>query len=266
MTRFDEDTALTPAGDGTFGASITGRWNTLMGVNGGYMLALCTRALGEVLPFPDPLVVSGFFLRPGSVGPASVTTSIVRSGRTTAVGEASLWREGKELLRATAAFTDLAAAAANAQPPAIPPVHVPGPPDLPPPAASSGLPGGSFPGVSLSEQVEYRAGQLPGWLDGKPSGDATSECWMRFKDDRPPDVLALPLLVDAAPPPALEIGVASTTVELTVHLRARPAPGWLACRSRTRHLGGGYHEEDFEIWDSSGVLVAQSRQLAMVLK
>lgn len=266
MTRFDHDTALTSAGDGAFDAVITDRWNTLMGVNGGYMLALCTRALGEVLPYPDPLVVSGFFLRPGSVGPASVTTSTVRTGRTTAVGEASLWREGKELLRTTAAFTDLSVAAANAKPPPIPPARLPAPPELPPPSSSTGLPGGSFPGISLTEQVEYRARQMPGWLDGKPSGDATAEFWMRFKDGREPDVWALPLLVDAAPPPALEIGVASTTVELTVHLRARPAPGWLACRSHTTHVAGGYHEEDFEIWDSAGVLVAQSRQLAMVLK
>ena len=34
-------------------------------------------------------------------------------------------------------------------------------------------------------------------------------------------------------------------------MRARPAPGWLARRVTTRHVSGGYHEEDFEIWASS---------------
>jgi Acyl-CoA thioesterase C-terminal domain len=63
----------------------------------------------------------------------------------------------------------------------------------------------------------------------------------------------------------LEVGVLSTTVQLTVHLRARPAPGWLACRAATRFVAGGYNEEDFEIWDSAGALVAQSRQLALIL-
>jgi hypothetical protein len=49
-----------------------------------------------------------------------------------------------------------------------------------------------------------------------------------------------------------------------VHIRGRPAPGWLACRTLTRHVIGGFHEEDFEIWDSTGALVAQSRQFAVL--
>jgi hypothetical protein len=64
----------------------------------------------------------------------------------------------------------------------------------------------------------------------------------------------------------VELGATSTTVQLTVHLRARPAPGWLACRAVTRYVAGGYHEEDFEVWDSAGTLVAQSRQLAHILR
>jgi acyl-CoA thioesterase len=56
-----------------------------------------------------------------------------------------------------------------------------------------------------------------------------------------------------------------TTVELTVHFRARPAPGWLAYRTSTRNVSAGYFEEDAELWDSAGHLVAQSRQLALAL-
>lgn len=58
--------------------------------------------------------------------------------------------------------------------------------------------------------------------------------------------------------------LASESSARTPHLRAHPAPGWLACRAGTRHVANGFHEEDFEIWDSTGQLVAQSRQLAML--
>ena len=51
------------------------------------------------------------------------------------------------------------------------------------------------------------------------------------------------------------------TLELTAHVRAGPAPGWLKVRHATRNLAGGMFEEDCEVWDSAGRLVAQSRQL-----
>jgi acyl-CoA thioesterase len=99
----------------------------------------------------------------------------------------------------------------------------------------------------------------------RPSGDPSMTFWMRFADGREPDLLSLPFLVDAAYPAVMEIGeLPSATIELTVHLRDRPAPGWLACQINTRHIAGGFHEEDCNIWDTRGVLVAQSRQLAIL--
>lgn len=261
-SEFDADSRLT--GDGpAFEARITDRWNGMAGVNGGFMLALCTRALARMAPFPDPLVVSGFFLRPGSPGPARITTELVRAGKTTSFGQASLWRDGKEVVRATAAFADLGQAAERA---AGAPAFTGGAaPALPPPDECFSLPPGSLPAVSITDRIDFRPAVAPGWLAGRPSGNPAAEFWARFRDGSDPDLTALPLLVDAAAPAVVEVGALSTTVQLTVHLRARPAPGWLACRARTRYVAGGYHEEDFEIWDTAGALVAQSRQLALVL-
>jgi acyl-CoA thioesterase len=259
---FDVDTRVSPSapsgsGSGEFLASVTGRWGGITGVpNGGYLLALCTRALGLTVPFPDPIVVSGFFLRPGTPGPAMIATSVVREGRTTAFGEAVLSQVGKDVVRAAAAFARLGGDG---------PLLVEGaPPDLPAPSDCVGVPVGSFCPATIAERVEFRSRSLPGWFLGRPTGRPSSEFWMRFADGRDADLLALLVLVDSTAPSVLELGAGSATIQLTVHLRAHPAPGWLACRTSTRFVSGGYHEEDFEVWDSAGTLVAQSRQLAIV--
>jgi hypothetical protein len=75
------------------------------------------------------------------------------------------------------------------------------------------------------------------------------------------------LAADAFPPTAfngdLPLGW-TPTLELTVHVRRRPAPGWLRCINRTRFVSSGFLEMDGEVWDASGHLVVQSRQLALV--
>jgi acyl-CoA thioesterase len=88
--------------------------------------------------------------------------------------------------------------------------------------------------------------------------------WVRFHDGRPPDPLALLQVVDALPPVSFELGVLAwaPTLELTAYVRRPPAPGWLACATRSRMLQGGWFDEEAEVWDERGALVAQSRQLA----
>ena len=53
------------------------------------------------------------------------------------------------------------------------------------------------------------------------------------------------------------------TLELTVHVRAVPAPGPVKCVFRSHFVQGGFFNEDGEVWDSAGTLVAQSRQLGL---
>jgi hypothetical protein len=74
------------------------------------------------------------------------------------------------------------------------------------------------------------------------------------------------LFADALPPPifnVIDVGWVPT-IELTVHVRARPASEWLRAVLRTRFLFGGLLEADGELWDDAGTLVAQSRQIAAV--
>ncbi len=78
--------------------------------------------------------------------------------------------------------------------------------------------------------------------------------------------MALLLVVDALPPVTFDLGLPgwAPTLELTAHVRARPAEGWAIVRHATRNISGGHFEEDCEVWDSGGRLVAQSRQLALI--
>jgi acyl-CoA thioesterase len=258
---FDTDTTVRPVGAGEYAAELSPRWNSAPALpNGGYQLALCTRAMADAVPgYPDPLVVAATFLRPASPGPATIAVETVRAGRTVATAEARLNQNGKEVVRAVATFGDLAAATG-------PTLERGEPPTLPPPHECTGFTeaAAAF-GAAIAEQVEYRVPELPGWLRGEPSGRTEASFWMRFTDGRDADTLSLVALVDAAAPVVADAGhLGSSTIQLTVHVRRRPAPGWLACHAVTRHLIDGYHEEDFEIWDAEGRLVAQGRQFAVV--
>ncbi|MBD3646521.1 MAG: thioesterase family protein, partial [Pseudomonadales bacterium] len=93
--------------------------------------------------------------------------------------------------------------------------------------------------------------------------------WIRFADDRPPDTRTLVLLCDTFPPSPFgvlgQIGWVPT-LELTVHCRRRPAPGWIKAQLRTDDLYEGRMIETGALWDSEDRLVAQCRQLGLVMR
>lgn len=72
---FDVDTAVGDVHAGACSARISDRWHTFNGTpNGGYLLAVCLRALQQ-LTDREPLIVTGTFLRPGESGPACRSSS-----------------------------------------------------------------------------------------------------------------------------------------------------------------------------------------------
>ena len=260
MSSVEDEFAVVPTGPGAYAATVTDRWDGLNAPNGGYLLAMCLRALAAELPYPDPIVTSAFYLRRGVVGPARIRAEVVRTGRRIATGQARLDQDGAEALRVTASFADLAAA-----PPDARTLTLARPPDLPAPDDCAEPRGGALGHLAILDRVRYRFAEVPGWWHGRPGGGARDEFWLRFADGSPAGTATLPMLVDAAAPAVVDLGeTSSATLQLTVHVRARPAPGWLAARVMTHHVGGGYHEEDVELWDATGALVAQSRQLAVL--
>ncbi|BCL27543.1 thioesterase family protein [Streptomyces aurantiacus] len=276
-SEFDRDTAVTrrepdapgdPSVPGVYDIDLSAGWTIGNALNGGYLLAVLGRALADALPHPDPFTISAHYLTASRPGPAVVRTDVVRAGRTLSTGQASLFQyddEGRETerIRVLASYGDLDGlpddVRTSAKPPAIPPVdQCFGPEDSPEPV----------PGVSaIADRLMLKLdpGTL-GWALGSPSGKGEMRAWFGLADGRDADPLSLLLAVDALPPTAFELGLSGwvPTVELTVHVRSRPAPGPLRVAVTTRNLAGGFLEEDAEVWDSADRLVAQSRQLARV--
>lgn len=268
-SRFDEDTALFPpstgAGAGRWTGTLSNRWDIGDKPNGGYLLAAAIRAMGGALgpEHPHPFSVNAHYLRPGVAGAVTVDVDIVRQGRTLATVTGSLTQAGKERLRLIGSFGDLTRNGG-------PSVVAGTPPYIPPPeeCVSRNTSSMHYKPSRIAENMEVRLNPATGWTKGTPSGVADISGWLRFTDGRQPDIVSLALFADAMPPAVFEVLPTSQwvpTVELTVHFRAVPAPGWLRARFMTRFLVGGFFEEDGELWDSTGQLVAQSRQLAMVI-
>lgn len=259
---FDQDTAVALDGRGRYGAVITDRWSVGDQPNGGYLLAIVGRALAQALPHPDPRTLTGHYLRPPAPGPSVVEVDVVRAGRGASTGEGRLLRDDVEVLRVIGTYADLAAARGQ--------TLIDGaPPELPPPDDCDRVlpitPTGKR--LALAEQVDMRVPPgTPGWAHGSPTGRPVISGWLRSADGREPDPLFLLLAVDAFAPPVLELSAQAwvPTVELTVHVWGRPAPGWLRLRARTRYLIDGWLEEEAEVWDADDRLVVRARQLALL--
>lgn len=252
--EFDADTAVEETEPGIFRASVHDRWNVGTIPNGGYLLAIAARAIGEKLEGRELRTITAHYLRPSKCAPLEVEVEPVKEGRTYATAMARLIQEGRENVRVLATFASARSGGIE---------HVRGtPPDLPP--VESCVRAEAIDAIAISHRFETRyAPDTAGFLRGAPSGTAELRAWVRFADGREPDALSLPLIADALPPPILEVTTFRwvPTIELTVHVRGRPAPGWLRCKFESRFVFGGYLEADGEIWDSAGNLVAQSRQL-----
>lgn len=267
--EFDRGIEVSQIGEGEYAAELDGGWAIGAGINGGYALAVAGNAIREALgpAQPDPFSVSAYYLAASRPGPATVRTRVLRRGGSLSTVSASLVQseDGAEVERIAvlAAYGDLAALPDDVRTTATEPEVAPMDQCIPTALAPADF--------KESAPLLDRLGTLLdpasiGWATGNPSGNGEIKGWFRFADGRDLDPIGLLMALDALPPVTYDLGIPgwAPTLELTCHVRARPAPGWAKVRHATRNLAHGHFEEDCEIWDSEGRLVAQSRQLARV--
>jgi acyl-coenzyme A thioesterase PaaI-like protein len=266
MTAFDEATAAVRTGTGRYQVCPDARFaigeGPIAAVNGGVLLATIARAVLDTSPHPYPVATSAHFLRAPRTQPAEVAVDWLKQGKTAATARASLIQDGEVVVDATITTGALGdpdgeGLSWTGDPPALPAV------------SDCGWPGGQRPPAIavFAAQVDLRLDpSTTGWLRGEPAGVPEMRGYFQLAEERDPDALLLALAVDAMPPVVFGLGSFgwAPTVELTWYMRAVPAPGMLRVAARCRHVSGGWFDEESEVWDSAGRLVAQSRQIARV--
>lgn len=258
---FATATAVTSEGD-TWHGAITPGWDVAGNADGGYLMAIAARAMAGAAGRPHPVTLTAHFLAPGRVGPVTVEAEVLKEGRTFATVRADLRSTERTLVSLIGTFGDLTTLEGptliDAEPPALPQPEAcvrvePSPAGFPP---------------AMMDEIDLRIHpDDAGFGLGHPTGRPEFRGWFRPLPGDDLDAFMLLLAVDAFPPTIFNanLPVAWTpTVELTAHIRGVPQPGWLRCRFSTRFITGGMLEEDGEVWDESGRLVAQSRQLALM--
>jgi acyl-CoA thioesterase len=263
MTEFDEGTAVTRAGEDTFTAVLSKDWWVFTGANGGYLASVLLRALTARVDDPARMArsLTVHYLRPPAEGACVVHTRLVRAGRSLATLTATLVQDDAEVALATAAFS-LARPSMEFHDAVMP--AVPAPDETAPT---------SWP-AEMQPPIMKRFAYRPVTKETAFTGEDRAEVgtWLRLREPRPLDPVLLATLADAAAPavfPKATGPVAATTIDLTVHFRtpaaADPGDGWCLTMFRSTVGADGFVEEDGEVWSESGRLVAQSRQLALVV-
>jgi acyl-CoA thioesterase len=258
-SRFALDTAVSAVGAGRFEATIRPAWRVER-PNGGYVAAIVLRAVTAELadPVRVPRSFTVHYLRPPADGPVEIEVTVERAGRTMSSVSARLLQGGRTVALALVAAGH---ARENFALDAAPLPDVAAPEDCPVLAEPA------FP-IPIRENFETRLAIGPQPFTG--GSEAVTGGWLRLVDPEPVDAHVLAQVADAWVPALFSTTTTRTgvpTIDLTVHFRQQPLgeDPWLFVRFQTRLAAEGFLEEDGQIWDRRGRLLAHSRQLAVLV-
>jgi acyl-CoA thioesterase len=267
--RFDRDTAVRrrhdSGGQSTFDAEVSPDWRAGRGPHGGYLAAMLLRALIETVADPSrsPRSLTVHYPRAPEPGPVSIVTTRERDGRSLSTLSARMEQDGRLIALVLAAFSvpwsglevdDLRA-------PDVPQPREPVWPGKPPHPM--------LPPIARRTVMQRRFGGSP-FAGGEQPMEVGG--WLGHEQPRPIDALSLAFFADAVlPAPFVRLSEPNPapTVDLTVHFRTAlptPKPPELCLlHIRTSLIHEGFFEEDGLMWAPDGTLLAQSRQLAILL-
>jgi acyl-CoA thioesterase len=261
---FDDDIALNPDGDRRWSGRLADGWDTPRGPLGGYVMAFLLRAFELAVDEPERSARSAtaHFLRAPQAGPIAVSAAVEREGQSLSTLSGRLEQDGNLIALGLGAYS---------KPRESPLVDdAPKPeveePDQARPAISEEFPRRDPRQFTERLTMQHRFGEMP----FSRADRAESGGWLGLREHRPLDAALIAVLADAwfpAPWPRLAELAAAPTVDLTMHFRAPlPLPDSLLLgRFTSKLVRDGFFEEDGELWTPDGSLVAQSRQLGLLL-
>lgn len=264
MTTFEHDTAVTRTAPGLYETEVSKNWWVVRGPHGGYLASIFLRALIDTVDDPEraPRSLTVHYAAAPSAGPARIEVEVVRAGSQLSTLSARMVQNDETVAMALAAFSkdwggmDYTDASM--------------PENVPP---EEGFPVHEVDGVP---EFVRRFHMMATLGDPPMSGSDTARLggWIRMAEPVIADSVVVATLMDAWMPVVFPVAteqIVAPTIDLTIHFRAPlPHPGstpddyyfgvfW-------SHLArDGFFEEDGELWSKDGVLLAQSRQLAVTL-
>jgi acyl-CoA thioesterase len=261
---FDADTDVEERGGSRFAATISERWWVGKGPNGGYVAALILRAIQKMAgPERAPRSLTVHFPRAPAAGPVEITVTVERKGGHVTFLSARMEQQGELQATALAVLADdweATGFSALQMPDVGEPgeLYEPNPEDVP-----------GMPTMFQNYSMRSALGE-PAFSGGAPYSGA----WFRAREPRLLDAPLATAILDAwfpAPFVHIERAVPAPTIDYTVHFRSPlPAPDAAAddpylAVFKSGLARYGFFEEDGELWSADGTLLAQSRQLALLL-
>ena len=274
--RFADAMTLRPvdAHPGEFLAELSDDWAIGPKIHGGVMLALCAKAAREAYATPGgqersdsgggtgahPVAVSVNFLSAPDPGSVRLLTTIRKKGRRIGLVDVELVQGERSCVHAVVTLGDPEHEVA----PLFSGSPVTALMDLEPPADVLPIgPGHSAEDINhLARGCDIRPLVSDTVLDGQAPA---FQIWVRPRDGEVDELFAL-MCGDISLPVPYAVGRRgwAPTVQLTAYLRGLPADGWLRVLCTATQIGQDWFDEDHTVVDSTGRIIVQSRQLALV--
>ena len=273
MNQFEQFQAaldLTKVSDTVFSFTPDPKYFVGKTPHGGYLLALMNKAMTEVLPHPSAINSNIYYLDRTEPEPAELHVEVVRRSKGSSMGQVKLIQNNKITCLYSSICSDFQYMKGHSGL------------ETPMPEIINSVQQDDF---KVMNYENFKLGSTPSfiqqlnmsvhpdhaWWDREISTDAAEARCSAYLELQGgvADTFILSYLADILPPVVQNkygpLGWVPT-LTLTCNIRQLPKTNLLFIDGIAKDISNGYFEQDCNIWDMSGNLVATSRQLAKILK